>query len=371
MSTNTAIEWCDSTFNPWIGCTKISPACDHCYAEAQMDKRLGKARWGAGNPRVRTSAANWKLPRRWNAHRFAQCSCGWRGVPIEGGNPFIYGCRPFLKCEACGNDSTLKPARRRVFCASLADVFDNEVDPQWRRSLLKLIAETPNLDWLLLTKRIGNALPMLNAIADEPRPGSHAGDLIAHHWRNGSPPANVCLGATICNQAEADRDILKLLRMPAAVRFLSIEPMLGAVDLTRINLGEGAFEALAPEWAGVKRVRFTLNALTGAPKTGIPPLNWIIAGGESGPHARPSHPDWFRSLRDQCAEADVPFLFKQWGEWMPISRTDGVHELPFGEYLPNADPPFGFVRAGKANAGRSLDGVEHNAFPVNPHIADR
>nr|WP_290369612.1 DUF5131 family protein [Cupriavidus laharis] len=128
MSQNSKIEWTDHTFNPWSGCTKVSPGCDHCYAEAMMDTRLHQVQWGPGAQRRRTSVANWRKPLQWNrshAEFFAQ-----------------HG------------------RRQRVFCASLADVFDNAVDPGWRLDLLQLIADTPNLDWLLLTKRIGNAHAM-------------------------------------------------------------------------------------------------------------------------------------------------------------------------------------------------------------------
>jgi protein gp37 len=268
VADRSAIEWCDSTFNPWIGCTKVSPACDHCYAEVSMPSRTRGVAWGAGKPRQRTSAANWKLPLRWNSERFMQCTdCGWRGAtPCE-----------LVGCGACGSVDVVD-TRRRVFCASLADVFDNEVDTAWRDDLATLILDTPELDWLLLTKRIGNAAQMLDAM-----------------FLDGSPP-NVWIGATICNQAEADRDIPKLLRVPAAVRFLSIEPMLGPINLRNLLFYDTARTVRA--------------------------IDWVIVGGESGPHARPMHPEWVRSVRDQCAAAGVPFLFKQWGEWLPSDAED-------------------------------------------------
>lgn len=194
MAENTKIEWTDHTFSPWTGCTKVSPACDHCYAEGWA-KRSGHVKWGSGQPRRRTSDANWRMPLKWNR-----------------------------EAERTG-------VRPRVFCASLADVFDNEVDPAWRADLFKLIADTQNLNWLLLTKRVGNVMKMANEVADMPRTGSHTGHLIAHQWRNGSPPKNVWLGATVVNQEEADRDIPKLLTVPAAKRFLSIEPMLSHIDI--------------------------------------------------------------------------------------------------------------------------------------------
>lgn len=307
---NSAIEWTDHTFNPWIGCTKVSPACDHCYAEKSMPAKFQGVTWGAGQPRQRTSAANWKQPLRWNKE--AQAS----------------GTRP------------------RVFCASLADVFDNEVPDDWRVDLFDLISKTPHLDWLLLTKRIGNAERMLN----------HAVSRITREfcsWTQGGGHSrfkNVWLGATICNQAEADRDIPKLLAVPAAKRFLSIEPMLSSVDLKMLQLKHG-------DWPGI---------------------DWIIAGGESGKDARPMHPRWPRSLRDQCQAAGVPFFFKQWGEWASHPATAGFDEgaaVRSGHvrYLQgDGREPDGHFRrgdaavrrVGKKAAGRMLDGREWNEVPA-------
>jgi len=194
------------------------------YREDDRWRPMGIA-WGAGQPRRRTSPANWKLPLRWNREQFFECTaCRWRGP--EGG----------LRGAACPDcwAFSVREARRRVFCASLADVFDNEVDPDWRRDLFELILRTPNLDWLLLTKRIGNVLGMLEQLKGMAR--YHEEWAQVSRWLGGEPPANVWLGATICNQAEADRDIPKLLQVPAAVRFLSMEPLLGTVDLRLVNL---------------------------------------------------------------------------------------------------------------------------------------
>ena len=129
MAENSKIEWTDHTFNPWMGCMKVGPGCDGCYAENLMDHRYGRVRWGAGEPRVRTSTANWRKPVQWNR-------------------------------DASGRDGD----RPFVFCASLADVFDNEVDPLWRADLFALIDATPNLVWLLLTKRIGNVMKMVEDV---------------------------------------------------------------------------------------------------------------------------------------------------------------------------------------------------------------
>ncbi|MBC2668749.1 phage Gp37/Gp68 family protein [Novosphingobium piscinae] len=278
MAENTKIEWCDHSWNPWIGCTKVGPGCDHCYAETLSRARLGVV-WGPGQERRRTKPANWAKPHKWNreARAFAEANGG---------------------------------RKQRVFCASLADVFDNGVDPAWRRDLFDLIAATPNLDWLLVTKRIGNVAKMLAEIGIDHLP--------PHVW----------LGITVVNQAEADRDIPKLREAPATIRFLSIEPMLGAV-------------VLRSEW--------------------LAELDWVICGGESGPGARPMHPDWARSLRDQCADAGVPFLFKQVGEWL---HEDQLGWWPYGDdAIESCRWADGFYRVGKKAAGRLLDGVEHNGYP--------
>ncbi|MBB5428789.1 protein gp37 [Paraburkholderia atlantica] len=280
MSENSKIEWTDHTFNSWECCQKVGPGCDHCYAETRNARFAGGTpiNWGPGAPRRRTSAANWRKPLLWNAQHDEFFATHGR--------------------------------RQRVFCASLADVFDNEVDPLWRRDLFELIERTPNLNWLLLTKRIGNVSDMVARAR-------------SRDWLAGRD--NVWLGATVVNQAEADRDIPKLLAVPARVRFLSMEPLLGPVSF------EGMFAG--SDW------RDHTNALEA--------LDWMIVGGESGHGARPMHPDWARSLRDQCASAEVPFFFKQWGEWAPGSN-------------PSRQP---MDRVGKKAAGRELDGRVHDDFP--------
>lgn len=332
MSEVTNIEWADSTFNPWEGCTKVGPGCDNCYAENRNARFAGGAaiNWGPGAPRRRTSAANWNLPKRWNAQADA-----------------------FM---------TQHGRRQRVFCASLADVFDNAVDPQWRADLFELIRATPNLDWLLLSKRIGNAAAMIQTALAHMDIG-YSVPFAAWPW------PNVWLGATIVNQAEADRDIPKLLEVPARVRFLSMEPLLGAVDLRSIPHGEGEINALKPDtweeaidlwrdtsesWIEDFEDWYSVNlsdGLTGPTHAGI---DWVIVGGESGPGARPMHPAWVRSLRDQCSAAGVSFLFKQWGEWMPDSQNPAVSA---------PHDPNGAIRVGKKAAGRQLDGRTWDGFP--------
>ena len=253
MAENSGIEWTTHTFNPWIGCTKVSPACDNCYAEV-WDNRFGGERWGPHAPRTRTKT--WGNPVKWNRQAEGQAE------------------------------------RPRVFCASLADVFDNHksIDAAWRRELWALIDQTPNLDWLLLTKRPQNVWKFAPA-----------------RWLHNQWPAHVWLGTTVENQSEADRRIPSLLSVPARTRFLSCEPLIGPVDLSRHING----------------------------------LDWVITGGESGPHYRTADPDWFRSLRDQCGAAGVPFLFKQWS-----GRNQSE------------------IKA----KGRALDGVAHDGYPASLEI---
>jgi protein gp37 len=334
VSAISTIEWTDSTFNPFIGCTKVSPGCDHCYAEQLMDRRLGRVRWGAGQARVRTSAAYWRQPERWDKADFRACGfCGWRGeidTLVDDG------------CPSCRRHEKLNPARRRVFCASLADVFDNEAPEAWRADLLNLIADTPNLDWLVLTKRVGNAQRMLDEyVASDGHP--------SEKWDRGWP--NLWLGVTVCTQQEADRDIPKLLATPAAVRFVSCEPLLGDIRL-------GSYLQRSPSAAfAAGRVTEDMPAWT---RIGSTAIDWVIAGGEYGPGARPMHPDWARSLRDQCQAARVPYFFKQWGEWLPM--LGHAHGVRVGEKITLRDGTvMGY--AGKRAAGRLLDGRQWSQFP--------
>lgn len=245
MAENSNIEWTTHTFNGWIGCMKVSPACDNCYAEA-WDHRYGGDRWGPHAERTRTKS--WSGPVKWN--RLAEGAA----------------------------------ERPRVFAFSLADVFDNHksIQQAWRDDFWSLVRRTPNLDWLILTKRPQN---IRRYLPDD--------------WGVGYP--NVWLGATIESQEEYDRRIQHLTSIPATIRFLSMEPLLGPVDLR-----------------------------------GAEGLHWIIAGGESG-GSRAADPDWFRGIRDQCAAAGIPFLFKQWG----------------GRNQPE-------IKA----KGRLLDGALHDGYPA-------
>ncbi|MCK1546749.1 phage Gp37/Gp68 family protein [Bradyrhizobium sp. 160] len=228
MGENSKIEWCDHTFNPWIGCQKVSPGCDNCYAEAMMDHRYKKVQWGAHGERKRTSEQNWRKPVQWNAQA--------RTSRKENGH------------------------RPRVFCASLADVFDNQVDSSWRRDLFALIRKCDALDWLVLTKRPENIEKMLPS-----------------NWRDGYP--NVWLGTTAEDQTRFDFRWKRLKKVPAVVRFISYEPALGPL---RLPPGE-----LLPDW--------------------------LISGGESGAGARTLRPRWVRDIIADCRRSGVAPFHKQWG----------------------------------------------------------
>jgi protein gp37 len=259
----TKISWCDSTFNPWVGCTKVSPGCTNCYAEVQ-DHRWGHDRWGPGKARELTSKANWALPIRWNA---AAAKAG---------------------------------VRRRVFCGSLCDVFDPEAPVGGRARLWDLIHATDHLDWLLLTKRperFGPELPL--------------------GWHELGWPRNVWLGVTVENQEQAEKRIPLLLEQDAVVRFLSCEPMLEDVGLNR-HLGIYTHSGTP---CCIDRPGYHALAATDRGGPGRTGIDWVIVGGESGSRARSFRPAWARGIRDQCKAAGVRFFMKQLGAHV-IDRND-------------------------------------------------
>lgn len=361
---NSNIEWCDHTFNPWIGCTRVSPGCLHCYAAndspARVARAAGRELWGAGNPRQRTSADYWAKPIRWNL-RAGLAAATWR------------------EAEGVFSVGTPAPHVPMVFCASQADWLDDEVPIEWLADLLELIHKTPHLVWQLLTKRPQNWRARVCA----------AGDWMLTHgkhelyfsflnpWLHATPtpPANVWIGTSVEDQTRADERIPLLLNIPAKVRFLSMEPLLGPVDLAGMDFITAK--------AGLKSYPFNLPKESRS--SVLYGIHWVIVGGESGSKARPMNPAWVFSVRDQCAAAGVPFFFKQWGEWCPGYSSGGypMHlqngekfELPDDESDPSihcfkaTDDEgsfFGAVRVGKVKAGRHLDRVLHDSFPEVSH----
>jgi protein gp37 len=244
MGENSKIEWCTHTFNPWLGCQKVSPGCDFCYAEALLDTRLHAVQWGPHGDRRRTSLENWTKPLRW------------------------------AKAAAAAG------IRHRVFCASLADWLDNRVPQSWRADLAVLIGGTPELDWLLLTKRIENYRRL-------------------SPW-GGPPPRNVWLGVTCEDQERFDQRYPILANIPAKVHFISYEPAIGPLTI----------------------------------RNAYPAPDWIICGGESGRSARYMDPSWAGSLLEECETARVPFFMKQMTDKTPIPDHLLVRRFP-GERRPS------------------------------------
>lgn len=282
MGEDSKIEWTNHTFNSWWGCTKVSPACDHCYAEAWAKRTGFPDLWGVNAGRRTFAVKHWMQPERWNA------AAAKEGV------------------------------RHRVFCNSMSDVFDNHPGiVAEREKLWDVIRDTPHLDWLMLTKRIGNVKHMLPA-----------------DWGDGY--ANVWLGISVVNQDEADRDIPKLLATPARVRFLSCEPLLGPIDLFAFHAGQcticaGAGEVIAngptttfPEDDdGMMRCWDCHGTGLCEDNEG---LSWVICGGESGAGARSMSLDWALNLHNECVSQNIPFFMKQ------LSQADTANFKEFGSF---------------------------------------
>lgn len=288
---NTKIEWADHTINYWWGCTKVSEGCKFCYAESVDARFHADPHWGPGSTRK---------------------------LQIE------TACKQLAKVKA----------GQRVFVNSMSDTFEWHPDlDEARLALFDDIARRSDVVFMLLTKRPENVMK-----------------LVPPWWGSGFPP-NVWMGTTVENQQRANERIPELLEIPAAVRFLSCEPLLGPVDL----VGDD----------------FTSDGEGVLPGSLIQGIHWVICGGESCKSARPMHPDWARTLRDQCAAAGVPFFFKQWGEFGPVQQ----HKVDLEEYrgkgrMYEDGQPFvdehgwAMLRLGKHDAGRLLDGVEHNGLPA-------
>ncbi len=317
------IEWCDHTINFWWGCEKVSPACVNCYAE-RTDARF--------HPAI-VHGANLGVGEHWGSHapRLLRVSAAQ-------GEAMRYERR----AAALGR-------RFRVFTNSMSDFFEDRPDlDQARAEALMTIRCTPNLDWMVLTKRperiaehLGCALGLWRA-----EPSTLASRSIIEwleRWIGGDAPANVWLGTTVEDQVRADQRIPALLAVPAAVRFLSCEPLLGRVSFRWARWSPTSRHVTGASFKGENHL------------DGLRALDWVICGGESGANARPMHPSWAREMRDQCAAAGVPFFFKQWGAGVLFEQGPSQGDLP------------GAVKVrtiSKKAAGRLLDGQEHNAFPM-------
>lgn len=313
MSKQTKIEWATHTFNPWTGCRRVSPGCANCYMFAFL-KRFGRD----GTERRITSPATWRQVRRWDLDAFLTGQ-KWEDTP-----------------------------RPRVF-PSFCDWLDDEVPIEWLADFLKLIHETPNLNWLLLTKRPENFVPLMQcawrfAVAS-PRHGHEVASMINRWEFHGGAPANVWVGVSVEDQHRADERIPELLKIPAAVRFLSVEPLLEGVDISKrpFNINGGYSDDL------------------------MPGIDWVIVGGESGPKARPCHVEWIRSVVEQCKAAEVPCFVKQLGK-LPVvdGRVDFEHAKEccgYANHLVLKDKKGGDPAEWPEDL-RGASGTGHREFPV-------
>ena len=308
----TKIEWTDETWNPVTGCTKVSAGCKNCYAE-----RI----W----PRVAGAELSRMLPRREShiprAFTDVRCHPERLNAPLHWNKP------------------------RRIFVNSMSDLFHEDVPDEFILQVFEVMRACENgysfqLDrrvslhtFQILTKRPARMLDFCTRLrfAQNDARGMYLAKTLPHNGFNLMPLLrHVWLGVSVEDQDTADERIPPLLQTPAAVRFISYEPALGPIN----------FYEFFEQFPDHNEVRVVQR------HTGI---DWVIAGGESGPNARPPHPDWFRTLRDQCADADVPFFFKQWGEWAPDIREFQANRM---------------FRFGKKAAGRALDGRLHDEFPA-------
>jgi len=341
MGNNSTIEWTTHTFNAWRGCEKVSPGCEHCYAE-QLSKRNPKAlgEWGKGANRVIGVESYWKQPLLWDR-----------------------------KARQAG-------VKENVFCASLSDVFEDRPDlVESRVRLFNLIQKTENLNWLLLTKRPQNIPSMINEIAERDLVSKTDNDfnrengdgiMLARRWKDGFFPKNVWLGTSVEDQKRAEERIPLLLKVKAKVHFVSCEPLLGPVDM-RAWLRS---KIIRPGWADGKSMMKSHMTRK---------ISWVIIGGESGGKARPMHPDWLTSLIDQAKDAGAAVFFKQWGQWVPRggygSGVDSTrNDIPMkritntgdnGQVLGSTgDNQVWMQRVNKKTAGRMIENKTYSKFPV-------
>lgn len=312
MSDKSKIEWTDTTWSPVTGCTKVSDGCKNCYAEREVETRWSKnpksVFYGRKFTDVRTHADQLEKPLQWK-----------------------------------------KP--QRIFVCPRGDLFHESVPDEFLPEVFAVMAMAPRHTFQVLTKRPERMREVLNDgiffEADEQTVKAMGGVLRDENW----PLPNVWLGVSVENQTAADQRIPLLLKTLAAVRWVSAEPLLGRLDLC---------EHFGMWWNSTMQCFESTGTEFNKPH-GQRGVDWVVAGGESGPNARTMHPDWVRALRDQCAAAGVPFLFKQWGEWIPMLGCVGGIPVR-GEKFTHSDGTI-MGWAGKKSAGRMLDGVLHDAYP--------
>lgn len=420
MSANTNIEWTDATWNPIRGCSRVSEGCRNCYAEKVAYRFSGTAKPYEGLVRINSKGE--RVP-EWNGHvEFVEKHLldPLKWAPVR--------WKEYVENDAL-NQFSAKERPRRIFVNSMSDLFHENVPDEWIDRIFAVMALCPQHVFQVLTKRPERMLAYLSAsgvrraialqanIFMRSNKRAANSDALAHVFLWGNlehaevgeyanylagiadrcwPLPNVWLGVSVENQKAADKRIPLLLQTPAAVRFISAEPLLGPVNLNRIEVidaidrsdpDEPVADGYCIDAANGEAFDDENGELSTKPDGEVPMergLDWVIVGGESGPGARPMHPDWARSLRDQCQAADVPFFFKQWGAWAPtgpihtlqlsVCAEDGWYgqcthaalEAHYGEAHRGqaACPPFQAVyRVGKHAAGAMLDGREWREFP--------
>ena len=338
MAEKSSIEWTDATWNIITGCTLVDEGCRHCYAAHLITS------WPAiGNHPSRKGLARKNAAGESKFTGEVRFNEQWLDQPLRWRKP------------------------RKIFVCAHGDLFHESVPDEWLDKIFAVMALAPQHTFQVLTKRPGQARAYLSAnpgirirsVMQQIKPQA----IIRMDW----PLPNIWLGTSISDQASADLRIPQLLDCPASVRFVSAEPLLGPVDLRHIvpNFIEAHFCTIACTARGDQECCKHL-----------PGIDWVIVGGESGPHARPMHPDWARQIRDQCEAAGVPFLFKQWGEWAPSTEEEargnprsGWRTLVGHPHVPRASELYpengaAFIEhKGKKRTGRLLDGVTHNDFP--------
>lgn len=323
MSDKTRIEWTEATWNPVTGCTKVSQGCKHCYAERDWARLVH--------------------------------------LPAYQGRAFTD-----VVCHPERLDQPMRWKRpRRIFVNSMSDLFHEAVPDAFIDEVFAVMTFSPRHTFQVLTKRPARMLEYMRRDQVTPALRALAPKARGLPWQDGEriklwPRPNICLGVSVEDQETADELIPLLLQTPAAVRWISAEPLLGAVDLTQ----------------------FLVRSFDEAEAAGHYGLDWVVAGGESGPKARPMNPVWARNIRDQCNAAGVPFLFKQWGEWYPVELLPKETSLLASQWAKIPDdgatpyktrleevfvaPVPGHAvmgRIGKKAAGRLLDGVLHDGYP--------
>lgn len=320
------------TWNPIVGCSKVSPGCDNCYAE-RMANRLTHALGGLGTGKNQDA---------WIGYSDVITNSRWNGQTA-------------LIKSALHKPLTWQTPRI-VFVCSMGDIFHESVNPGAFQMVLDRISRCRQHIFILLTKRPENVMPLMNRVG----------------WGLPFPP-NVWIGVTAENQEQANIRIPILLSIPAAKRFVSIEPMLGPVELGVIHYADANIDSLNGLYNTYPDGQWTQKT--------IKKLDWVICGGESGSKARPMHPDWVRSVRDQCASANVPFFFKQWGEWLPGELKEGKtyylrsdnqevytstnkERQNFGTHPDKYSGSLITTKVGRNAAGNLLDGTEHHNWPT-------